>query len=121
MDLVAYLKFIAALLFVLALIGLLAWLARRFGLGPRLGPNTGARRLTLVEVMVIDARRRLVLVRRDEVEHLLLLGASSECVVESGIAPGAGRRKAVDFAATLAQSDAVAVAAAGADRREDRA
>ena len=121
MDLVAYLKFIAALLFVLALIGALAWVARRFGLGLRSGPITGVRRLALVEVMVLDARRRLVLVRRDEVEHLLLLGANAECVVETGIAPGAGRGKAIDFAATLAQSDGGRAKATGSENREDRA
>lgn len=120
MDLAAYLKFVAALLFVLALIGLLAWLARRFGLGLRAGPVVGARRLALVEVMVLDARRRLVLVRRDDVEHLLLLGANGESVVETGIARDAGGRKAVDFAATLAHSEAAAKTA-GTDSREDRA
>jgi flagellar protein FliO/FliZ len=34
----------------------------------------------------VDAKRRLVLVRRDDREHLLLLGATQDVVVESGIA-----------------------------------
>jgi flagellar protein FliO/FliZ len=44
-------------------------------------------RLKVVEVTAIDTRRRLVLVRRDGVEHLLLLGANGETVVETKIVP----------------------------------
>ncbi|MBM3573386.1 MAG: flagellar biosynthetic protein FliO, partial [Alphaproteobacteria bacterium] len=65
MDIVAYLRFVAALIFVLALIGLMAWAARRFGFGLRPRVGSGPRRLALVEVMALDAKRRLVLVRRD--------------------------------------------------------
>jgi hypothetical protein len=32
-----------------------------------------------------DARRRLILVRRDDVEHLILLGAHEDILVESNI------------------------------------
>ena len=39
--------------------------------------------------MPIDNRRRLVLVRRDDREHLLLLGPQGETVVETNI-PAAG-------------------------------
>jgi hypothetical protein len=48
-----------------------------------------ARRLTVVESLMLDPRRRLVLIRADGREHLLLLGATSETVVESRAA-GAG-------------------------------
>ena len=34
---------------------------------------------------MLDTRRRLVLVRRDDVEHLILLGAASETVIERNI------------------------------------
>jgi flagellar protein FliO/FliZ len=79
-------KFVAALLLVLALIGGIAFLVRRAGLTPRLsGRRGGERRLSLVEVAPLDARRRLVLVRRDGVEHLLLLGTERDLVIESGI------------------------------------
>ncbi len=79
-------KFVAALLLVLALIGGIAFLVRRTGLTPRLaGGRGGKRRLSLVEVTPLDARRRLVLVRRDGVEHLLLLGTERDLVIESGI------------------------------------
>ena len=91
MSLGTYLNFVLSLVFVLALIGLAAWTYRRFFMGrsvsARLGLTTG--RLQVVETRGIDARRRLVLVRRDGVEHLILLGASTETVVETGIVPPA--------------------------------
>lgn len=91
MEFTVYLRFIVALIFVLALIGLLAWLAKRFGPGGRAAPTVGRnRRLAIVETRPIDGRRRLVLIRRDDVEHLLVLGAGGEVVIETGIpAPAA--------------------------------
>lgn len=81
-----YLQFALALVFVLALIGLLAWAVRRFGLFAQvMPPRSGKRRLSVVEVAPVDAKRRLVLVRRDDREHLILLGANTETVVEPGI------------------------------------
>jgi flagellar protein FliO/FliZ len=92
MELTYYFQFVLALIFVLGLIWTLAILARRFGLAPRVtGGRGGARRLSIVEVLPVDAKRRLVLVRRDGVEHLILLGASSDLIVESAIpSPTAG-------------------------------
>lgn len=81
-----YLRFLAALVFVLALIAAAAWAARRFGLGGRLAAQGGkARRLQVVEVAPLDSRRKLVLVRRDGCEHLLLLGHGQDLLVEAGI------------------------------------
>lgn len=91
MEIDVYFRFLGALLFVLALIGAAGWAARRFGLGGRLAPNPGkTRRLAVVEVAPLDSRRKLVLVRRDSTEHLLLLGSGQDILVEGGIgAPGA--------------------------------
>lgn len=88
MEMEAYLRFILALVFVLALIGVLAWVARRYGFGGRpAGPrNRRDRRLEIIETRVIDGKRRLVLLRRDHVEHLILMGPTSEIVIEQGIA-----------------------------------
>lgn len=48
-------------------------------------------RLGISEYHDLDKSRRLVLVRRDGVEHLLLIGSHQDLVVESGIpAAGAG-------------------------------
>src|SRR4051794_1329584 len=85
-DLATYGQFVLALVFVLALIGLLALGARRIGLGPRMVPSRGKKRLAMVEVLPLDPKRRIVLVRRDATEHLLLLGATHDVVIETGIA-----------------------------------
>lgn len=87
MSLDLYLRFAAALVFVLALIGFIGWIARRTGLGGRL-PRAGGRqrRIGIVEVLPVDAKRRLVLVRRDGAEHLLLVGPAGDLVVERAIA-----------------------------------
>ena len=84
MDLATYFKFVASLLLVLGLFALAAWAAKRYLPAPRVGARPG-RRLAVIEVAMLDTRRRLVLVRRDDVEHLILLGQSSETVIESGI------------------------------------
>ncbi len=84
MDLATYFKFVASLLLVLALFALAAWAVKRYLPAARVGARPG-RRLSVTEVVMLDTRRRLVLVRRDEVEHLILLGQSSETVIERGI------------------------------------
>jgi Flagellar biosynthesis protein, FliO len=45
-------------------------------------------RLGISEYHEIDETRRLVLVRRDETEHLILIGGAQDIVVESGIRLG---------------------------------
>ncbi len=80
-------QFILAFVVVLALIGLTAWLVRRFG-GNRLGNNASRGRLprlAVIDAAAVDGRRRLVLVRRDNVEHLLMIGGPSDIVVEPNI------------------------------------
>ena len=85
-NLNGYVKFVFAFIFVLALIALAAVTARRFGFGLPSNPrNSTKRRLGIQESLNIDGKRRMVLVRRDEKEHLLLLGATSELVIESSI------------------------------------
>lgn len=87
MDVDSYLRFILALVFVLALLGLVALVARRLGLGYRTAsPKGRVRRLSVVEIMPLDARRRLVLLQRDDVEHLVLIGGpGADVVVEPNI------------------------------------
>jgi flagellar protein FliO/FliZ len=84
MDYTTYLRFLAALAFVLVLIWLATWAVRRLGL-VRAFPKAGARRLSVVEVAPVDAKRKLVLLRRDEIEHLVLLGPASDVIVERAI------------------------------------
>ncbi len=86
MDLDIYLRFLLALLLVLALIAALTWAARRFGFGGQLVPNTGkSPRLAVVEVKSLDQRRKLVLMRCDQREYLVLLGAGQDLLLDGGI------------------------------------
>jgi flagellar protein FliO/FliZ len=86
-----YFQFFLALVFVLGLIGLVAVIMRHYGLGGaiQLGRKKrgGRRRVEIVDVAPVDARRRLILVRRDDIEHLILLGAHEDILIESGISP----------------------------------
>lgn len=83
-------RFVGALVLVLGLVALAGFVARRLGLGGAGTARPGrARRLSVSEQIALDPKRRLVLVRRDGAEHLLLLGPSNDLVVERGIAPAA--------------------------------
>jgi len=80
-------RFIVAFVIVLALIGATFWIIRRFG-GARVGAaaQRGRQpRLAVIDAAAVDGRRRLVLVRRDNVEHLLMIGGPSDIVVEQNI------------------------------------
>src|SRR5664279_4424411 len=88
-------RFFIAFLVVLALIGATAWLVRRFGAN-RLG-GAGARgrqpRLAVIDAATVDGRRRLVLIRRDNIEHLLMIGGPTDLVVEPNIVRAVGSRE----------------------------
>ena len=87
MDLISILRFIGAFAFVLALITGLSWLLRRYGMGMRAATGIGNGRIGVVEFASVDPKRRLALIRRDGVEHLILLSPTSETVIETGIEP----------------------------------
>jgi flagellar protein FliO/FliZ len=95
MDWDIYLRSLLAFAVVVALIGAAAWVVRRFGVGGVMATGRRQRRLSIVEVLPLDNRRRLVLVRRDQAEHLLLIGGATDVVVERAGVP--------DFAASLSQ------------------
>ena len=84
----SYVWAISALVLVLGLITGLAWAVKRLGVMPGVAGGRGprGRRVQVIEVTPLDVKRRLVLIQRDSVEHLILLGAESELVVETGIA-----------------------------------
>jgi len=82
-----YSRFVLALILVVGLIGLFAFFLRRMGFGG-IKTTSGVRghhRLTIQEVLSVDARRKLVLVRRDDKEHLVLLGITQDLLIESNI------------------------------------
>lgn len=75
---------VSIILIAIAII-VLVWIARlllggRFSL--RHHPEL---RLQVVDATAIDNRRKLVLVRRDNVEHLIVIGGQNDLVVETGI------------------------------------
>src|ERR1700694_4203316 len=70
-------KYILTILLVLALVGLVAWLLRQFGAARRALSGSARNRqprLALLDHIHVDTRRKLVMIRRDNVEHLVLLG-----------------------------------------------
>ncbi len=99
-------NFIIAFVFVLLLIGAAAWLVRRFG-ATRIDAAARGRqpRLAVIDSAAVDGRRKLVIIRRDNVEHLLMIGGPSDVVVETNIVRGAA----------VATRDAPAARNGGAD------
>lgn len=83
------------ILFAAILLGvlILIWLARRL-LGGTLvsGGRSRQARLAVMDATPVDARRRLILVRRDDVEHLILIGGPTDVVVEQNIRLAAPRQ-----------------------------
>jgi flagellar biogenesis protein FliO len=71
----------------LVLIGGVALAVRRWGNRGLSGNTNRGRmpRLAVIDAAAVDGRRRLVLVRRDNVEHLLMIGGPSDIVVEPNI------------------------------------
>ncbi|MCQ8872546.1 flagellar biosynthetic protein FliO [Mesorhizobium sp. LMG17149] len=52
-------------------------------------------RLAVMDATAVDSHRRLVLIRRDDIEHLLLIGGPTDVVVERDIRLSALRRPAL--------------------------
>jgi flagellar protein FliO/FliZ len=84
MDMLDLLRYAGALLLVLALVGLAGLAARRFGI-PGIASAKSARRLAVVETLMLDARHKLCLVRRDQSEHLIVIGPQGTAVLETGV------------------------------------
>ncbi len=83
METTSMLQVICALLFVTGLIGVAGLLAKKFRLDQRLvgGLRKGAR-LQVQEALALDARHRLLLLRCDAQEHLILLGPGQPVILE---------------------------------------
>ena len=73
---------LAALIFILIVVKII----RRASSGTFVaGGRNRKTRLAVMDATAVDSHRRLVLVRRDDVEHLLLIGGTSDIVVEQNI------------------------------------
>lgn len=97
-------RFFIAFIVVFALIGVIAWLVRRFGSGALGTPGSRGRapRLAVIEAGAVDGRRKLVLIRRDNIEHLIMIGGPTDIVVESNIVRGQNARETVPARGTNA-------------------
>jgi flagellar protein FliO/FliZ len=97
MEEISLIRTLLALGFVIGLIYAVSWLLKRLP-GQHFAGVTdkSSRRLTIVEQMHLDPKRRLVLVRCDEQEHLLLLGNQRELVVAEIATP-----KSIEKAETM--------------------
>jgi flagellar protein FliO/FliZ len=79
--------YVAVFIFVIALIGIAAWILKGMLGGSSSGGllRRGDRRLGVVEAASLDGRRKLVLIRRDNTEHLIMTGGPVDVLIESGI------------------------------------
>lgn len=94
MDFLDFLRAVLALAVTLGLIGVAAFAARRYApdVLARLQAKRGERRMKMLETLVLDPTRRLVLVRVDEEERLILLGEGRELIEpRQPRKPGAGQ------------------------------
>ncbi len=86
--------FVALVLVVIVL--LIIKLVRNLTFGTFVaGGRNRKTRLAVMDATAVDSHRRLVLVRRDDIEHLLLIGGPTDVVVERDIRLSALRRPAL--------------------------
>lgn len=96
-----------ALGIVLVLIVLGLWVLKLF---TRAGAGMGGvrnARLKVVDSVTVDGKRQVLIIRRDNVEHLVMTGGPQDLVIESGIAapePAQPRRAATGRAQPQPQS-----------------
>jgi len=120
---------IAAVVVLLGLLclALVLWIVRGRPSSPFIrGGRNRTPRLAVLDAAAIDTRRRLVLVRRDDVEHLIMIGGPTDVVIESRIATAraegetvpAVRETPAKVAETpIARTPAVTATAGAAERR----
>ena len=80
-DITNFLQFVLALLATVGLIIGAGWAAKRYNLTDRLIQARSGRRLAVSEQLMIDGNSKLVLVRCDDAEHLILLQRQGAVVV----------------------------------------
>jgi chloride channel protein, CIC family len=81
----------AAIALLVAALLLLLIFRRAFRRRLRVPETRNAGRLGIVKTFALDRRRKLVVVRRDHVEHLVMIGGPNDLVIESGLAGAGGR------------------------------
>lgn len=103
--------FLWTILIILVVVGLVVgaiWLLKGYFWGGEGATNlfgsVRERRIGLVDSSSIDGRRKLLLIRRDGVEHLVMTGGPIDVVIETGIQDQ--RRQAFDRPARVDPRDA---------------
>jgi flagellar protein FliO/FliZ len=86
MDVLDFARYFAALLLVLGLIGAAGLATRKFGV-PGLAKPAKIRRIQIVETLMLSPRQKIALIRRDDVEHMVMITPTGATVIESGITP----------------------------------
>jgi len=86
-NLTQYFQMMFVLMAILGLIGFLAYAVQRgwilqnlTGLTPQ---SRSDRRLSVTETLTVDPRRRVIIVKCDETEHVVLLGTEREMLLSS--------------------------------------
>lgn len=88
MDEISILKYVFAFGFVIGLLYLMAYIARYFGMGNLPTRKLGdKKRLAISEIMTVDAKRRLLIIRADEKEYLLLTGGTNDLIIDDKLKP----------------------------------
>lgn len=73
-------------LLLVVILLLVVWAFRKFAGGPSIKTVRGRQpRLAVTDAANLDDKRRLVLVRRDDVEHLVMIGGATDVLLESNI------------------------------------
>ncbi len=81
-----FLRMVIALLFVLALILSGLYIAKRFGKGWGLQHiPLNKRRLKIVESISLGPKQRLLIIKRDDTEHLVIIGNDNSTIVEKDL------------------------------------
>lgn len=86
MDVIDLWRYLGALLLVGGLLAFALIGVRHFGI-PGMAKPERQRRLRIVETVMLSPRQRLVLVRRDFIEHLIAVGPEGAVVIEKDIVP----------------------------------
>ncbi len=80
------LQLVLITLFLVICLVLIVWIVRRIAGSPARRAGRGRiPRLSITDSAAVDDKRYIVMVRRDNVEHLLLIGGPTDVVVETGI------------------------------------
>lgn len=102
-----------AALVVLVIVLLIVKMIRSLTFGTFVaGGRNRKTRLAVMDATAVDSHRRLVLVRRDDIEHLLLIGGPTDVVVERDIRLAASRRANLTPEAGAAHASAAASSSA---------